>query len=326
MEFMKSILSIATLILLSAAFFSTAVFGNDIERKEVSFKSEGLNCSGWYYVSKKIKPGEKHPAIVMAHGFSAVKEMNLDAFATKFAEAGLIVLVFDYRFLGASEGEPRGQIIYSEQITDYRNAITWISQQAEVDSSRIGIWGTSYSGAHVLCVAALDKRVKAVVAQAPYAGQTLENMEKSIERNSNWYIQSRNDRYTKNIMEYMPIVDSAGKYAVLPQKQAYDWFTRVAKEKAPSWKNEITIESLDRDNEYNPRFYVPLISHTPLLMIIASHDIITPTDDEKKMFGLAKTTKKIIVVKGGHFDAYQGPAFEHFCQPALDWFKQYLKP
>jgi len=322
---MKATLIIRQVILFTVVFVSTQVFGNDIERKDVTFKSEGLKCSGWYYVPKNLKQGEKHPAIVMAHGFSAVKEMNLDGFARRFSEAGLIVLVFDYRYQGASDGEPRGQIIYSEQITDYRNAITWVSLQAEVDTSRIGIWGTSYSGAHALCVAALDKRVKAIVVQAPYAGSSMENMIKSIEGASNWYIQNRIEKYTKNITNYMPIVDSAGKFAVLPQKEAYDWFTMIAKEKAPNWKNQITVESLDKDNEYNPQFYVPLISHTPLLMIIASHDIITPTEDEKKMFELAKTTKKMIVVEGGHFDAYQGPAFEKFCQPAVDWFKQYLK-
>lgn len=323
---MKATLIIKQVILSTAVFVSTNVFGNDIERKDVTFKSEGLNCSGWYYVPINLKQAGKHPAIVMAHGISGVKEMNLDGFARRFAEAGLIVLVFDYRYLGASEGEPHGQIFYSEQITDYRNAITWVSLQAEVDSGRIGIWGTSYSGAHALCVAALDKRVKAVVVQAPYIGQTIENMITNIASKSNWLVQNRIEKYTKNITNTMPIVDSSGKYAILPQKEAYDWFTKLAKEKAPNWENKITIESVDRAAEYNPQFYVPLISNTPLLMIIASHDIITPTEDEKKTFKLAKTVKKLIVVQGGHFDAYQGLTFEKFCQPAVDWFRQYLKP
>ncbi len=313
-------------IFITIAFASLQGFGQDTERKDVTFKSEGLYCSGWYYVPKNAKRGEKHPAIVMAHGISGVKEMNLDGFARRFAGAGLIVLVFDYRFQGASEGEPRGQIFYSDQITDYRNAISWLSLQAEVDTGRLGVWGTSFSGAHALCVAALDKRVKAVVVQAPYAGTSRENMIARIERNDHWYVQNRMEKYTKNVTNYMPMVDSAGKFAVLPQKEAYEWFTKTAKEQAPNWKNQITIESLDKNNEYNPQFYVPLISNTPLLMIIASHDIITSTEDEKKMFELAKTNKKLIIVEGGHFDAYQGPAFEKFSRPAVEWFTQYLKP
>ncbi len=313
-------------ILLAMLFISAHAFGMDIVRRDVIFKSEGLNCSGWFYFPKNLKQSDKFPAIVMAHGISGVKEMNLDGFAQRFAQAGFIVLVFDYRFQGASEGEPRGQIFYSDQITDYRNAITWVSLQGGVDSSRIGIWGTSFSGAHALSVAALDKRVKAVVVQVPYAGSTMEQMIKRIESNSNWLVQNRIEKYTKNINHYIPMVDSTGKYAVLPQKEAYDWFTQTSKEKAPNWRNQMTIESLDRNSEYSPRFYVQLISKTPMLMIIASRDIITPTEDEKRMFELANTTKKLIVVEGGHFDAYQGPGFEKFSQPAVEWFIQYLKP
>ena len=81
------------------------------ERKDVMFTSQGLKCAAWYYVPNGLKEGEKRPAIVMAHGFSAVKEMLLDNFASKFANAGFVVTVFDYRFFGGSEGEPRAQLL-----------------------------------------------------------------------------------------------------------------------------------------------------------------------------------------------------------------------
>ncbi len=114
--------------------------------------------------AEATQPG---PAIVMAHGFSAVKEMfNLPGYAERFEEAGF-TLVFDFRFLGASDGNPRGQIISHEQQEDYRNAITWVSQQPEVDADRIGIWGTSYAGGHVLHLAGFDRRIKVVVVQVP---------------------------------------------------------------------------------------------------------------------------------------------------------------
>ena len=84
----------------------------------------------------------------MAHGFSAVKEMYLSNFAEKFAEAGFVVLVFDYRFLGEGEGVPRQHVLPAEQHKDYRNAITWISQHPEVDEQRIGIWGSKPINGH----------------------------------------------------------------------------------------------------------------------------------------------------------------------------------
>src|SRR5437588_10070650 len=70
---------------------------DSFSRKDVSFKSAGLNLVGWLYVPDGLKTGEKRPAIVMAHGWSAVKEMYLDAFAAKFARGGFVVTVFDYR-------------------------------------------------------------------------------------------------------------------------------------------------------------------------------------------------------------------------------------
>ncbi len=74
-------------------------------RQDVTFMSEGLKCAGWLYLPDDLRSGEKRPTLVMAHGFSAVKEMYLDSFAEVFVAAGFVTLVFDYRYQGASEGE-----------------------------------------------------------------------------------------------------------------------------------------------------------------------------------------------------------------------------
>jgi dipeptidyl aminopeptidase/acylaminoacyl peptidase len=108
-------------------------------RTDISFMSCGLRCAGLLYVPDDSAAGQRLPAIVMAHGFSGVKEAYLPRFAEQFVAAGFVTLIFDYRYLGASEGEPRSQIIWHEQIEDYRNAITWVSEQPHVDPTRIGI-------------------------------------------------------------------------------------------------------------------------------------------------------------------------------------------
>jgi uncharacterized protein len=126
----------------------------------------GFSLSGMY-LPGSLEDGEKRPAIIMAHGFSAVKENYLANFAEKLEGAGFVAPGFDYRLFGDSEGEPRGHLIPAEQHKDYRNAITWISQRPEVEPERIGIWGSSYSGGHVLYLASFDKRIKAAVSQAP---------------------------------------------------------------------------------------------------------------------------------------------------------------
>ena len=100
-------------------------------------------------------------------GFSAVKEMFLDDLAEAFAAGGLGALVFDNRNFGASDGEPRQEIDPWAQVRDYRHAITYAQTRPEVAGDRIGVWGTSYSGGHVLVLGAIDKRVRCVVAQVP---------------------------------------------------------------------------------------------------------------------------------------------------------------
>lgn len=136
-------------------------------QRKTSFESKGKKCSVTFYTPVQVAEGERCPAIVMAHGIGLTKEMGLPQFAEKFAQAGFVVSLFDYRYLGASEGEPRCQVLPTEQHEDYRNAITWTQLQSEVDPSRIGLWGFSYSGGHVLHLAAFDPRVKAIVAQMP---------------------------------------------------------------------------------------------------------------------------------------------------------------
>jgi cephalosporin-C deacetylase-like acetyl esterase len=134
-------------------------------RQDIEFDAEGVTLRGWLYLPDEASGPV--PTVVMAHGFSAVKEMFLDSFAEAFAAGGLGALVFDNRNFGASDGEPRQEIDPWAQVRDYRHAITWAQARSEVDADRIGVWGSSYSGGHVLVLGAIDKRIKCVVCQVP---------------------------------------------------------------------------------------------------------------------------------------------------------------
>src|ERR1700749_34590 len=139
-------------------------------RRDIEFDAEGVTLRGWFYPaegSTGTSSAGGAPTIVMAHGFSAVKEMYLDKFAEVFAAGGLNALVFDNRNFGDSDGSPRQEIDPWAQVRDYRHAITYAITRPETDAGRIGIWGSSYPGGHVLVVGAIDRRVKAVVAQVP---------------------------------------------------------------------------------------------------------------------------------------------------------------
>lgn len=134
-------------------------------RHDIEFDAEGVTLRGWLYVPDGTSGPV--PTVVMAHGYSAVKEMYLDRFAEHFTAHGLAAVVFDNRNFGASDSEPRQEIDPWDQVRDYRHAITWAESRDEVDADRIGIWGSSYSGGHVLVVGAIDRHVRCVVSQVP---------------------------------------------------------------------------------------------------------------------------------------------------------------
>src|SRR5450759_2826878 len=109
-------------------------------RDDVTFASSDGHCAAWLY-----RPRGNHlpPIIVMGHGFGAVRELRLDAYAERFAEAGYAVLVFDYRHFGASSGEPRELLDLSRQHEDWRSALVYARSLDWIEGSQVIAWGSS---------------------------------------------------------------------------------------------------------------------------------------------------------------------------------------
>lgn len=124
--------------------------------------------SGWLYPSARCTPSNPGPALVLAHGLGATKELKLDVYAAHFHQHGYTCVVFDYRCTGGSTGQPRGLIDWSRQQEDWKCAIAYARQLENVDADRVGLFGTSFSGGHVVQLAAGDARLKAVVSQCPF--------------------------------------------------------------------------------------------------------------------------------------------------------------
>jgi fermentation-respiration switch protein FrsA (DUF1100 family) len=296
-------------------------------RRDIEFSADGVTLRGWFYPAEAA-PGPA-PTIVLAHGFSAVKEMYLDRYAEAFAAAGLNALVFDNRNFGASDGEPRQEIEPWAQIADYRHAITYAGTLAEVDADRIGIWGSSYSGGHVLVVAAIDRRVKAVVSQVPLVSGHL-NFRALVRADfidgfREQFNADRLARFNGEAPAMVPVVDADPLApSALPTADSYTWFTGTHELRAPSWRNEVTLRSVEAFTDYEPGAYLPYIAPTPLLLLPAQNDVLTPTELAIAGFATAREPKKLTLLPGGHFDAYV-KGFEISCGAATEWFVQHLK-
>jgi uncharacterized protein len=294
--------------------------------RDIAFDAEGVTLRGWFFPAEGASaPGA---AVVMAHGFSAVKEMYLDRFAEAFAAAGLSVVVFDNRCFGASDGEPRQEIDPWAQVRDYRHAISYASTLPEVDPARIGIWGSSYSGAHVLVVAAIDRRVKAVVSQVPLVSGHA-NLRALVRADfiagfREQFDADRMGRFRGEPPAMVPVVDKDPLApSALPTPDSWEWFTETASARAPAWRNEVTLRSVEMFTEYEPGSYLPYISPTPLLLLVAAGDHLVPSELAIAAFDTAHQPKELVIVPGGHFDAYT-KSFEVFGGHARDWFTRHL--
>jgi fermentation-respiration switch protein FrsA (DUF1100 family) len=264
----------------------------------------------------------------MAHGFSAVKEMYLDRFAEVFNAAGMNVVVFDHRNFGASDGEPRQEIDPWDQVRDYRDAITYASTLPEVAADRIGIWGSSYSGGHVLVVAAIDRRVKAVVCQVPLISGH-DNLRALVRADfiagfRQLFDADRLARFRGEPPAMVPVVDADPLApSALPTPDSWEWFTETGKSRAPAWRNEVTLRSVELFTEYEPGTYLPWISPTPLLMLVARGDHLVPAELAIAAFDTAHEPKKLVILPGGHFEAYT-IGFDAASGHARDWLTEQL--
>lgn len=304
----------------------TAAVADPDNRQDVEFDSDGVTLRGWYY--RAADGAESAPVIVMCHGFAAVKEMYLDRYAERFSAGGLNVLVYDNRNLGASDGEPRGEIDPQRQVDDFRNAITFAETLPGVDPDRIGIWGSSYSGAHVLVVAATDRRVKAVTSQVPVVDGDA-NFRQLVRADfvdgaRAGFDADRRARYAGQPPAMIDVVNEDPMAAsALPTPDSYEWFIGTHKLRAPSYVNSCTLRSVERFSEYQPGAYIRLIAPTPLLMCVAQNDVLTPTRIALDGFETAREPKQLVVLPGGHFDAYV-KGFDISAGVQLDWFRQHL--
>lgn len=286
-------------------------------RVDVEFESESVTIAGWLYPGAGDRP---RPALAMSSGYAGVRG-GLDGygFPQAFAAAGFTTLLFDNPNLGASGGMPRQELDPLKQQRAYRDAITFLAGHDDVDADRIGIWGTSYSGGHVLVVGADDRRVRAVVSQA----MTISGHVNSLRRHSPADYAALAGRFAADRLarargEEPELIEAFGT--------ASDSYRRTMArppEQREGWRNEITLRSLEMYDEYEPGLWIDRISPTPLLMIVPVDDTLTPAEDALAAYSRAHEPKRLVTVPGDHYAVYE-TQFERTSGAAIEWFATHL--
>ncbi|KAK4495729.1 hypothetical protein PRZ48_012997 [Zasmidium cellare] len=138
--------------------------------KDVSFKTIDRTTLRGHLYTPSNAPASPLPILIMIHGWSCVQEMELPKVATHLTSTlPLAVLTYDHRGFGASDsrdGDPRREIVPAEQVSDLNDAVTFASGLEGIDPLRIGVWGYSYGGGHVISAGAADQRIRVVVSNA----------------------------------------------------------------------------------------------------------------------------------------------------------------
>ena len=276
-------------------------------RHDSPFRSGGLECAAWLYRPEGDGP---HGCVVMAHGFSGVREQRLDAYAERFAAAGMAVLVFDYRHFGASQGQPRQLLSIARQLADWRAAVAHARNLPEVDPKRVALWGTSFSGGHVVAVAAADPAIAAVVSQAPFTNGPSVIAAGGVQQAMNLTVAGLRD--VLNVLlrrepSYLPAVGRPGSTAVMTAPDAERDFA-LLDPPGSTWENRVAGRIALTVGAYRPyaKFHE---LRQPVFVAVCDEDTTTPAAPAIKA-AQRSPNAELVRYPIRHFEIYVDPQFE----------------
>lgn len=297
-----------------------------VTTKEITFYSEGVACWAKIFFPKGFSTADSRPGIVLAHGWTGT-HASLEQYANRFADRGMVAMAIDYRGWGNSNGfitlleavksddqkrrtqatadvkVKRTRLLPMKQVEDYRNAISFLQGEPGVDPGRIGIWGSSFSGGHIVTVSALDSRVKAAVGQVPAVSG------KNVPRTPRKWPESIRKQATQRAR-----TGTSGEFRT-----------------GFSTPRMVDDETNQATFEYHPYHYVEMVPETTAILFIGAEneELYGPTKNRDRGEAAAKDLRgpsEYIELPGvTHFEAYSGAAFEMASTAAAEWFLEHLK-
>jgi dienelactone hydrolase len=306
---------IAILLLAIPAFAADA----PVDHQSITLWSDGVRLQGDVFKPRSLKPGQKLPGIILLHGWGGSKANLNKAYAPQFAGLGFVVMTFDFRSWGESDGflladnalpkvKETGKVTVAGQhvrsivnplkmIDDAHAAVSWLVAEPNVQADNIGVWGTSLGGGLALVTAANDRRVKALITQ-------------------------------------VGAVDNKAGFAMIPDDKVAIWESRRARGQMAPYPG--------------PEFGSPGLKGYPDLIAMKKYDpaadwdklaiptlIIDAEDEElfdRKRNGLAlyeslkgRVETRYLALPGKHYDIYRDQGYVDALKAAQGWFVEHLK-
>ncbi len=261
------------------------------------------------------------PTIILCHGFCGIQELLLPPFAEAFTEAGFTTITFDYRGFGASGGE-RGRLVPAMQIEDILSVVHWCQSLPEVDSARIGLWGTSFGGCHVMAAAADNSEIGCVVSQLAFAdGEQIVTGKMSAEEKSG-FIATLNKMADKQAATGKEMFVAITR--VLNDEESKTFFDSH-KVDFPAMDIKIPFLTVRETLNYRPADSAQLVT-CPTLVVVAGSDTVNPPEQAVALFNALGSPEKKLHIEDGakHYDIYSGPHFQRTIAQQIDWFQRWL--
>lgn len=303
-----------------------------------------LICHGELWLPKAVDPSnnqanliERPPVVIMAHGFGSLYRWRLPFWAEHFTRSGMAVLLFDYQSFGRSQGEPRHIVDGEAHVQDWLDAIHAIYQSDKVDGSRIGLWGSSYSGGHTLAASSrltgsLRQSVKAVSAQVPFVDGLASSLNYPLLLSLRlaWYgLHDLLRSFTNQQPLYVPVAGNFPDTVVVLEcpecQEGFDLF-RVPADAEPV-PHGVAARVFLTLPLYSPARHVERIAeHTHVLIIAAQRDGLIPIEAVRGVAQRLGSTRAeyVELAEAHHFSVYEGALRNQVVQKQTQFFMQHL--
>ncbi|MBJ7470499.1 MAG: alpha/beta hydrolase, partial [Solirubrobacteraceae bacterium] len=295
--------------------------------RPVQFASGATHCAGDLYLPAGDPPAAGHPIVILGHGLGATRDMGLQAYAERFAAAGFAALTFDYRSFGESGGEPRQVLSIGRQHEDWRAAIAYAAALPEIDGARVGIWGSSFGGGHVLHLAAHGAPVAAVISQCPFTDGLASSLTLGVASTLKVGAAAVAD-LASSVLRRSPVLVAPagprGSAALMTAPDALPGYDALEALAAPGHESGIAARIGLQIGRYRPGASLSKIT-APTLVLVCATDTVAPT--KTTLRHLEKADNPAIEVRTyetGHFDIYLGEPFERAIADMLEFLQRTL--
>lgn len=272
------------------------------------------------------------PVVVMAHGFAARRNWGLPAFAKRFAEEGIAALTFDYRGFGDSGGGPRRVVSARQQRADYRAALEYVRGRDDVDGDAAALWGMSYSGGHVLALAATED-VETVVATVPFtdglhvAGHAIQQggweyvrgMATAVAQDARQILFRRDPHYVRVVGE-----DERDDFAVLATPGSLEGYeSMIPEEERADWPNRTAARVLVEIPFNRPVSRAASVD-VPVFVLEATDDQIVPGAAIDRLVDALDDVHRVRL-PAGHFESLVGAVSPEVAAKQARFLREHLR-